>query len=309
MPGWRHYRDTFDLSALPAFVAEHWGADPNTIQLVERRLSIVCRLRLAGEWHYLRLSHPSIRQPQTARAAYHFQAYLAKSGVAVCAPRLAANGEHLVWLAQGGTRYFAGLVRAAPGAAIDPRESDRRVFRAWGRSIAELHEAASTYRPAPHQHHSIFDFYQNTQAQSQLADAAICALYSQLGHWLQELPRRDFALTHGDMHPANAFWDGRRVTIIDFDEPVYNWVWVDLGRALLDFYRRPPRQRRQLENALLEGYGAVRAIDETLRGALPRFMQLRGLLMHLWSLEDAAANRASGAAPEQRQWALGAWEW
>ena len=109
------------------------------------------------------------------------------------------------------------------------------------------------------------------------------------------------------MHPANAFWDGRRVTIIDFDEPVYNWIWVDFGRALLDFYRRPPRARRQLHDALLAGYGEIRAIDAELHEQLPRFMQLRGLMMHLWSLADEGTI-ASGPAPHQRVWALGNWD-
>ena len=150
---------------------------------------------------------------------------------------------------------------------------------------------------------TIFDFYQNARPQALRADPTIRATYFRLGRWLSDLPRRDFALTHGDMHPANAFWDGRRVTIIDFDEPVYGWIWVDFGRALLDFYRRPPRARRQLHDALLAGYGEVRAIDAELHGQLPRFMQLRGLMMHLWSLADVGGV-ASGRAPWQREWAL-----
>ncbi len=226
---------------------------------------------------------------------------------------LSVGGNHIEWLPQGNTRYFAGLVKEAPGEAIAPDERDPRVlrprsagtraFRAWGRSIAQLHEAARAYRAGPHRHHTIFDFYQNARPQALRADPTIRATYFRLGRWLSDLPRRDFALTHGDMHPANAFWDGRRVTIIDFDEPVYGWIWVDFGRALLDFYRRPPRARRQLHDALLAGYGEVRAIDAELHGQLPRFMQLRGLMMHLWSLADVGGV-ASGRAPWQREWAL-----
>ena len=313
MRGWIHYRDRFDTAPLPTFAARHWGAEPASLELVERKLSIIVRLRRAGETHYLRISHPSIRQPRTARAAYHFQAQLAARGAPVCAPVLSVGGNHIEWLPQGNTRYFAGLVKEAPGEAIAPDERDprvlrprsagTRVLRAWGRSIAQLHEAARAYRAGPHRYHTIFDFYQNARPQALRADPAIRAAYFRLGRWLSDLPRRDFALTHGDMHPANAFWDGRRVTIIDFDEPVYNWIWVDFGRALLDFYRRPPRARRQLHDALLAGYGEIRAIDAELHGQLPRFMQLRGLMMHLWSLADEGAI-ASGPAPHQRVWAL-----
>ena len=333
MRGWIHYRDRFDTAPLPTFAARHWGAESASLELVERKLSIIVRLRRAGETHYLRISHPSIRQPRTARAAYHFQAQLAARGAPVCAPVLSVGGNHIEWLPQGNTRYFAGLVKEAPGEAIAPDERDprvlrprsagtrvlrprsagtrvlrprsagTRVFRAWGRSIAQLHEAARAYRAGPHRHHTIFDFYQNARPQALRADPAIRAAYFRLGRWLSDLPRRDFALTHGDMHPANAFWDGRRVTIIDFDEPVYNWIWVDFGRALLDFYRRPPRARRQLHDALLAGYGEIRAIDAELHGQLPRFMQLRGLMMHLWSLADEGGC-ASGPAPHQRVWAL-----
>ena len=302
--GWLAYRDQFDARPLPDFVARHWGADPQSLQLVERRLSIVYRLRRKDEeTAYLRISHPSIRPPSTIRAAYHFQDYLADQGAPVCAPLASRAGNHIEWLAQAGTRYFAGLVTAAPGAAIAPDERDPRVFRAWGRSIARLHEAALGYRPGRHRHHTIFDFYQNMRPQALTAEAAIRAQYFELGRWLHDLPRRDFALTHGDMHPANAFWDGRRVTIIDFDEPVYGWIWIDFARALLDFYRRPARERRQLHEALLAGYGEIRAIDAPLHGQLSRFMQFRGLMMHLWSLEEGAVS-VSGPAPHQRVWAL-----
>ena len=162
------------------------------MELVERKLSIVVRLRRAGRRHYLRISHPSIRQPRTARAAYHFQAQLAARGAPVCAPVLSVGGNHIEWLPQGNTRYFAGLVTEAPGEAIAPDERDprvlrpptrvlrprsagTRVLRAWGRSIAQVHEAARAYRAGPHRHHTIFDFYQNARPQALRADPAIRA--------------------------------------------------------------------------------------------------------------------------------------
>lgn len=308
MHDWVQVRERFDAQSLAAFVARHWAADPQTLQLVERRLSIVYRLRRAGELHYLRISHPSIRQPRSAQAAYHFQAHLAEQGAPVCAPVRSRQGNHIEWLRQGERRYFAGLVTAAPGRMIRPDEADPRVFRAWGGSIARLHEASLAYRPGQHRHHTLFDFYQEVRPIALAAEAAIRAKYFELESWLNDLPWRDFALTHGDMHPANAFWDGERVTIIDFDEPVYGWVWVDFARALLDFYRRPERARRQLHDALLTGYGGVRAVDAELHEQLPRFMQFRGLLMHLWSLSDGAVS-VSGPALHQRIWALREERW
>ena len=305
---WVAYRDQFAAGPLPAFVKRHWGADPHSLQLIERKLSIVYRLRRKGETAYLRISHPSIRQAHTARDAYHFQAFLAEQGAPVCAPLASRAGHHIEWLAQGDTRYFAGLVAEAPGAAIVQDERDPRVFHAWGRSIARLHEAAQKYRPGRHRHHTIFDFYRNLRPTALRAEAAIRAQYFELGRWLHDLPRRDFALTHGDMHPANAFWDGQKVTIIDFDEPVYGWIWIDFGRALLDYYRRSAPERRQLHEALLSGYGEIRAIDAELHGQLPRFMQFRGLMMHLWSLEEGAVS-ISGPAPHQRVWALSEQTW
>lgn len=307
-PGWPEYRDCFDSRALPAFAARHWRVAAASVVVIERRLSIVARARRNRQTVYLRLSHPSIRQPAAARAAYAFQDYLARAGAPVCAPIRSETGNWIEWLPQGGTRYFAGLVHAAPGRAIAPTEREPRVFRAWGRSIAQLHEAAQAYRPAEYAYPSIFDFLRNIRPTALAAEPALRAQYRRLTRWLEQLPRRDFALTHGDMHPANAFWDGRQVTIIDFDEPVYNWIWVDFGRALLDFYERPANERRRLHEALLAGYGQARAIDAELHGQLARFMQLRGLLMHLWSLQDDGGI-ASGPAPHQRNWALTERSW
>ena len=86
-----------------------------------------------------------------------------------------------------------------------------------------------------------------------------------------------FGLTHTDVRSENAMWDGERVRIIDFDEPVYHWYASDVMRPFLEFARLPADEFDSLFDAFLAGYREVREFSDRWAAAtvtlLPRTFQ------------------------------------
>jgi Ser/Thr protein kinase RdoA (MazF antagonist) len=100
-------------------------------------------------------------------------------------------------------------------------------------------------------------------------------------------------VTHGDFRSGNAIWDGTRVTILDFDEPVLAWAEYDVARTLLQDECDPfPNLESHLAH-FLEGYEYARALPN-VRSRISNFVRVRALLMLAWSLEDSSWGNEAG---------------
>jgi amicoumacin kinase len=111
--------------------------------------------------------------------------------------------------------------------------------------------------------------------------------FDEVSRWLRSLPTdRDFGLTHADFRPGNAIWDCQKVTVIDFDEPVWQWLFVDVARAMLEYEGRPLDERRELLELFLQGYREIRPIDPMWETKIGWFLRYRTLCMYVWSLGD-----------------------
>jgi len=97
--------------------------------------------------------------------------------------------------------------------------------------------------------------------------------------------RPGLGLTHGDLRPGNALWEGERVVVIDFDEPVFGPFATDLARAVLEI---PREQRAVLWAAVLAGYRETMTLDPSWDQELPRLLQARVALMAAWNISGGA---------------------
>ena len=116
-------------------------------------------------------------------------------------------------------------------------------------------------------------------------DTEMLEVYGRLTRWLESLPEAEMLICHGDFRPANAVWDGSRVWLIDFDEPVLAWPEYDLARAMSRDVNGPfPNLAQHLET-FKRGYDRTSTLNlERLR----TFIQLHALLSLAWSLEDTS---------------------
>lgn len=89
-----------------------------------------------------------------------------------------------------------------------------------------------------------------------------------------------FGLIHADIHPDNVVIDGARMCILDFDDAAFGWRLYDIAVGL--FYLHGRADAAETERAYLDGYRAVRKLDDAALGLLPFFRLARGIMMIGW---------------------------
>lgn len=286
---WFRVRDSFDHSRVPQLVQARWAGDPASVRFVSSAYNIVFRFERAGRGYYLRVCHAVLHRLEKARQVMHFLRYLAGQGVPVGEPIPAVSGNFIEVLADG---FFASAQIEAPGDKISRFMRDPDIFEAWGHSLGKLHAASRQYRAdekIPYQFPTVQRFWQNIAPAIRDADVELQRAYAELSDWMQELPRRDYGLIHGDHRPGNVIWDGTTARTIDFDEPNYHWYAGDISRALLELWHKPLAERRTRRKAFMRGYLREHKIDERWVAELPFFVQHRAMLMVAWTLQEGGS--------------------
>lgn len=240
------------------------------------------------------------------RAKAAFTEYLACGGAAVSPPYRSESGE-LVEACQDGEVAFAlAAYRKAPGKPLDsndPAQCTPEALAAWGRAAGRFHALARSYahgyRPCPAgQTAPATDDGPIIDWRQELADFAAWPMdnlvrerWQAVGERLSTLPqpREAFGLIHNDLHPYNMLWDGRTLTVIDFDVAAYHWFVSDLATGLyshLTFRRETDERERpaiaeNLLRPLLAAYRQEHALDADWLGQLPLFLHYRELLLYI----------------------------
>lgn len=295
---WFRARDSFDHSRAPQLAQVLWGGDPQTVQFISADYNIVFRFERAGRGYYLRICHEILHPLPEARQVMHFLRYLAGCGVPVGEPISAASGEFIEVLADG---FFASAQREAPGELMEAHVDDIAVYEAWGRSLGKLHAASRNYQPdenIDYEFPTVQRFWKNIAPTIENASPQLQNVYAELSGWMQNLPKYDYGLIHGDYRPGNVVWDGTTARAIDFDEPNFHWYIADICRALLELWDKPLEERRAKRREFMCGYLREHEIDEFWVGQLPFFAQHRAMLMHAWDVQEG------GSWEQGRLWAL-----
>ena len=129
-------------------------------------------------------------------------------------------------------------------------------LRRVGRAIAHVHAALPGADAVAVRRHAPDALYQSAQlvghAQPRLKRAAL-GLAADLA---SRRTHEDAVFLHGDLHLKNAFVDGERVSLIDFDQAAPGPAASDLGSLLAALHG----EGTSLEGALLAGYAEVRRL-------------------------------------------------
>ncbi len=284
---WHSKRDSFNHDLLPDLIGNLWGGNPNSLKLVGQAYNIVYRFEAGGKGYYLRIGHEVLHPLNKVRHVMHFLRFLADNDVPVGQPVQSTQGNYIEIL-EGG--YYAAAQTEALGAEIGLDHTDLPVYKAWGQSLGKLHAASRRYEPSTaidYQFPTVQGFWKNIEQTIYTeSPPQIQAVYAQLTDYMNNLPKHDYGLIHGDYRPGNVIWDGTIARTVDFDEPNFHWYIADVSRALLEFYDRPLEQRRAFRQAFMRGYQTEHTIDEFWVSQLPQFAQMRGMLMYAWDLQE-----------------------
>ena len=166
-------------------------------------------------------------------------------------------------VSQGRESFLATAVRELPGRTLSRDDCAPAIFWEWGRAIALLHRAAETFAPADRGAYLDEEaHWQATRAMLPADDVLAHAEWFAVDAWWKAGVRQldDRGLSHADMNATNAIWDGSRVRLIDFDEPIWHAFAADLARPLRELDQHPKSARDAARAALLEGYRSERTL-------------------------------------------------
>ncbi len=298
--------------------AAFWNADAGSLEFVSQSANAVYKFSSDGEVRFLRLVAHELRDHEFLAAGLDFLNHAWLAGAFVCQPLLSSRGCFIEDVLQSDDVFLATVTAGVAGKTLGEVSESNRLknavndaqkmllepnhVQAWGHALATLHAASESYQPVPvrlssgmvqfPESFSLPKFWANIKAVCS-SDPDLEHVHAELGIWLETLPISEMIVTHGDFRSGNAIWDGSRVTILDFDEPVLAWAEYDVARTLLQDECDPfPNLELHLKN-FLEGYEGARALPH-VQSRISNFVRVRALLMHAWSLEDSTWGNESG---------------
>ncbi|PFD38531.1 aminoglycoside phosphotransferase [Bacillus cereus] len=240
-----------------------------------------------GEDHVLRLTHSSHRSKKEVEAELDFLRYVVENGAKVARP-LYSTSQNLVEeiVAEDGTFFFVSLFTYAKGEQVKGDESlywGDTFFEAWGKAIGQLHRLTMNYPKTDDR-----DTWEEDESAivQELEDKKVKEIATVLMDEIKALPieKETFGLMHGDIHPGNFHYDGKELTIFDFDDTAYNYFIHDLAMVL--YYsvlfttwtaeEKTEFARKQLQ-VLRKGYEYEHRLADSWYESLPLFLRLRDI--------------------------------
>ncbi|PHE40354.1 aminoglycoside phosphotransferase [Bacillus pseudomycoides] len=241
----------------------------------------------SGVSYVLRLTHSSHRSEKQVEAELDFLRYLAENGAKVAAPYY-SKSKKLVEVIQAvdGTFFYVSLFTYATGERVKGETSiywGDPLFEAWGKAIGQLHRLTIDYPKTKYR-----DTWEVEEKAiiDELDDEKVKNIAYILMEEIKALPmeKRTFGLIHGDIHQGNFHYDGKELTIFDFDDATYNYFIHDL--AMVIYYsvlstawteqEKTLFVRKQLQ-VLRKGYELEHQLEESWYESLPLFLRLRDI--------------------------------
>ncbi|MED1568236.1 phosphotransferase enzyme family protein [Bacillus paramycoides] len=239
------------------------------------------------EDYVLRLTHSSHRSKKEVEAELDFLRYVAEHGAKAAGPYYSIFQNLVEEIgAEDGTSFYASLFVYAKGEQVKGDESPYwgdNFFEAWGKAIGQLHRLTMNYPKTDDR-----DTWEEDESAivNELEDKKVKEIATVLMNEIKALPieKETFGLMHGDIHPGNFHYDGKELTIFDFDDAAYNYFIHDL--AMILYYsvlftpwtveEKTEFARKQLE-VLRKGYEYEHRLADSWYESLPLFLRLRDI--------------------------------
>jgi Ser/Thr protein kinase RdoA (MazF antagonist) len=262
-------------------VAAHWGYPPGAARF--RRSSANHVFALTGQTGevdaFLRFASSAHRPRSRVAKVVAFMDALAVHGVSVVRPIASGVGRRVETVETEIGTVHAMVVTAAAGVEIEVDALTTAGAHAWGRALAELHDAGGDAGAAVGLTSALAVLAEGLNRLD--GDRALAAALAELIGRLDNLPIEHvgFGVTHGDFELDNLIWAGDQPTALDFDEAARSWFVADIGYAVRDLgpvpAQTPVGTEAPMFGAFLAGYRQCRALPERDLGNLPLFAAMR----------------------------------
>lgn len=286
-----------------------WAMSDGVATLAAHRENTVWRVDHCGRAYALRFHRPGYRTAAQLESELCWMQALAAGGLSV--PRPVARpdggltgqvGKHHVSLLD----WMPGRPVGAVGGFIDI-DDIAGLCRNLGRQIARLHDLSDAWTPPPgftrpdwRRAGLLGDdpLWGRFWAHPHLSDAErdlIITARQATNVALAEIEQTaDQGLIHADLLAENVMIHDGALTFIDFDDCAFGFRDFELATVLVKFLHQP--YLAQMRTALIDGYGARRAVDPA---TLDLFLLVRALTYPGWSMaridEPGGADRSRRA--------------
>jgi Ser/Thr protein kinase RdoA (MazF antagonist) len=291
-------------------ILERYGFDDGPVEELEGS-SVVLGGSMGGREAVLKITpawqrppRPTIgAEPGQVLAEMDFVRFLAERGLPVARPLPSRAGLWAEVLDVGDNACLVASVTEKAQGMMFPDEDlvvfPDEVLREWGRVQGRLSLLAEGYVPGrgvPERlpwscdgHLALEDFLTTPQPR-------ITALRDSYVSELGSLPRdpASFGMVHGDFHHGNWFWDGKRLTVFDFDAAHRSWYEIEPATSL---YNCLPMPRSKVEERrlyaldflrkYLEGYRQLRPYGAGSILRLPFWLKYIELLSYGYLLKNS----------------------
>lgn len=272
----RRIVDVVTSGALPGpaqGAARRWhGA---SLAHVRSSMNHIFRLRLPDERiGYLRLTPVAYRRPDALAAEMTFIEQVATAGVAVARPIRSVTGAYIETIDDAPQGYHAAVFEALAGRQFTLEDMDEMQFRAWGRTLAHLHQASQALQ-SPLGRPSWESDVRAARASLPAGESAAASILDATLAWLRAHPAHgeEYGLIHGDAELDNIIWDGERPQLLDFDSSVYAPYGLDIAIALQDVWRAAGDMRDDRIAWFSAGYSEIRPLPANLREEAPQMQR------------------------------------
>ena len=230
----------------------------------------------------LRITEGSRRSWDEVDAELEFIEHLSRRGFRVPEIVRFEDGSRTLAIEVGGRQFVACLFAEVPGEQLSGRAllALPGGVELWGRLIGELHNAASSFRPA-HRARKVWTANELI-ADASHSDGLEQSYRSALRSVVAELRSlavsdHDFGLVHADLHGRNVLAAASARTVIDFDDMCYHWHGYDVAVAW-NWLCQAGGDSARLRSQLLDGYSQVRGFSRESDRLLPRLAFMRTCL-------------------------------
>jgi Ser/Thr protein kinase RdoA (MazF antagonist) len=300
--------DNEGRSSVTDTILQAWEHQPGSARLLRASSNFIFTFHndhpIGKERLILRFVPVEQRSAITIQAELVFIQHAIQQGVHANQPIPSVNGRLVETVTTGAGDFHAVVFERLPGDHLEIESLPAEQFSAWGRALAELHNASSGARPVarPGWQDLLHEAEGWLLPDDRLARTALDVVRNRL----EKLPvtAENCGLIHFDFELDNLLWENGcpRPGIIDFDDCLYAWYAADIAYALRDLFDdRPSRVDLNHPGLLsfLDGYQQARPLPVEELANLPLFVRL----LNLHKYAQLGRITSEGALPGEPEWA------